>query len=202
MSKPQPLFHHLEFSSETDAWAGSDASGRRALLMPISPSSEFLAFGVLEPSKRVHFIARGRVKEDLAAFLTRMARAGARSELYVRAPVPASILKRYTSGPPIESQEAEDPPEPPLRGLVPDPTTPSVDSLRKPLWTQDDASTRRVFLTPTHEPTEFFALGMLASSGQVLFKLRGSVQEHLGDFVTRMVTEQARVEFHPQLPAL
>lgn len=201
MSKPKPTFYTLEFSLDADFWEGSDAAEQRAFLMPVTPSSEFLAFGVLEPSKRVHFVARGRLKEDLATFLTRMTRSGTRVGLYVRAPVPGSILKRYTSGPPIENQESEEPPDPPVAGLVPDPTTPSVGSLDEPLWTKGDASTRRVLLTPTHNPAEFFALGMSSSSSQVLFKLRGSVQEQLGGFITRMVRDQASVELHPRLPA-
>ena len=36
-----------------------------------------------------------------------MARDKAKAELYVRAPVPARLLHRYASGPPIEGQESE-----------------------------------------------------------------------------------------------
>lgn len=200
MKKPQPAFYTLEFSLDADFWAGSGAAEQHAYLMPVTPASEFLAFGVLEPSKRVHFVARGRLKEDMSTFLTRMTRSGTRLGLYVRAPVPRSILKRYTSGPPIENQESEEPPDPPVAGLAPDPTTPFMGSLDGPLWTQGDASARRVLLTPTHDPVEFFALGMLTSSGQVVFKLRGSVQEQLGEFVTRMIKDQARVELLPRIP--
>jgi hypothetical protein len=170
--------------------------------MPVTSALEFVAFGVLEPSKQVHFVARGRLKEDLAAFLTVMARSGERTELYVQAPVPKSILKRYTGGPPIENQEYEEPPEPPVRGLVPEPGTLSVEALDGPLWTAGDASARRVLLVPTHTPTEFFALGLLSSSGQVIFQLRGSVREQLGEFITQMVNDQALVELLRRLPAL
>ncbi|NTX33993.1 MULTISPECIES: hypothetical protein [unclassified Myxococcus] len=200
MSKPQLTLHHLEFNSDIDFWAGLSASGRCAFLMPITPPSEFLAFGVLEPSKRVHFVARGRVKEDLADFITRMNQSDAGVELYVQAPVPASILRRYTSGPPIEGQESEEPPGPLVRGLVPDPTTPTADSFAGPSWPKSEASSRRVLLMPAYEPAEFLAVGALASSSQVLFNLRGSVREHLAVFVTRMVKDQARVELHPTFP--
>ncbi|MFY0567842.1 hypothetical protein ACN28E_28990 [Archangium lansingense] len=43
---------------------------------------------------------------------------------------------------------------------------------------------------------------MLTPSGQPLFKLRGSVRENLGEFVTQMVKDQAHVELHPRISAL
>lgn len=200
MSKQQPTFHDLKFSRDADFWAGGAAAGRCIFLMPVTSASEFVAFGVLEPSKRVHFVARGRLKEDLVAFLTVMARTEAWPGLYVQAPVSKSILKRYTGGPPIENQEYEEPPEPPVNGLIPEPETPFVEDLGGSLWTEGDASARRVLLVPTHTPTEFFALGRLSSLGQVIFKLRGSVREQLGEFITRMVNDQALVELHRRLP--
>jgi hypothetical protein len=195
-------FHELEFSRPADFWEGDGASERCVFLMPVTPSSEFLAFGVLEPLMQVHFVARGRLVHDLGVFLEAMLRGGARIELYVRAPVPRSILERYTSTPPIEYQEAEEPPEPPVRGLVPEPTVRTMSSLPGTLWAAGDASARRVILTPTHLPAEFFALGLSSSSDQVLFQLRGSVQDQLGGFVTRMVQDQARVELHPRPPTV
>jgi hypothetical protein len=202
LSKQQPTFHDLKFSSDADFWAGSAISGRYALLMPVTSPVEFVAFGVIEPSKQVHFVARGRLKEDLAAFLTVMGSSGGRTELYVQAPVPKNILKRYTGGPPIEHQESEEPSRPPVQGLVPAPETPSIETLSGPLWTEGDASEQRVLLIPTHTPAEFFALGMLSPSNEVVFKLRGSVRDHLGEFITRMVKDHALVELRHKLPAL
>lgn len=199
MNKPQAPFHDLEFSRDADWWAGSDASARRAFLMPVTSPTEFLAFGVLEPSNRVHFVARGRLKDHLAVFLERMVQTGARIGLYVQAPVPKGILKRYTSGPPIESQESEDPPAPPVLGLALDGSTPYVSSLTGTLWTEGDASTRRISLVPTHEPAEFLAIGGLSTSGKELFMLRGFVQEDLGKFVTQMVSDGARVELYSRV---
>ncbi|WP_224371724.1 hypothetical protein [Hyalangium versicolor] len=170
--------------------------------MPVKASTEFLAFGELQHSRQVHFVARGRLKDHLPAFITRMAQSGAQVGLYIQAPVPASLLKRYASGPPIEGQESEDPPEQPVRGFAPAGTTPYTESRTGTLWPQGDASSRRVLLTPTHEPAAFFALGLLTSSGNVLFRLKGSVQEHLSEFVTRMVRDGARVELYAQPPEL
>jgi hypothetical protein len=200
LSKPQPHFHDLEFSNDADFWAGSDVSRYRVFLMPVTTPSEFLAFGVLEPSNRVHFVARGRLKDHLVAFITHMERARAQIELYVRPPLPGNILKRYTSGPPIEGQEAEEPSGPTVKGLAPGSATSYVESRGASLWTEGDVSSRRVFLAPARESAEFLASGMLAS-GKVLFSLVGSVQEHLAEFVARMVEDQARLELHSQLPA-
>lgn len=201
MSKPQPHFHDLEFSIDANFWARSDASGHRVFLMPVTTPSEFLAFGVLAPSNQVHFVARGRLKDHLGAFITHMERARAQVELYVRPPVPGNILKRYTSGPPIEGQEAEEPSGPTVKGLAPGSATSYVESRGALLWSDGDVSSRQVFLAPTREPTEFLAVGMLASSGKVLFSLVGSVQEHLAEFVARMVKDQALLELHFQPPA-
>ncbi|RKH55309.1 hypothetical protein [Corallococcus llansteffanensis] len=202
MNKPQPIFHQLEFHRDADFWAGCDASGRCAFLMPVTPSSEFIAFGVLEQSKQVHFVARGRLKEDLEDFITQMVRNGAAVELYVQAPVPPSILKRYTSGPPIENQEFEEPPGPPVHGILPDPATPTVESFAGSFWPGTELSARSVFLLPTQTPSEFLALGTVTSVGQVLFTLRGSVQEQLGAFIHQMVDDQARVELLPSQPEM
>jgi hypothetical protein len=202
LSTQQPTFYDLKFSSDADFWAGSDVSGRCAFLMPVTSPVEFVAFGVIEPSKQVHFVARGRLKEDLAAFLTVMGRSGERTELYVQAPVPKNMVKRYTGGPPIEHQESEEPSKPPVQGFAPAPGTPSVEALGGPLWPEGDASQRRVLLIPTHTPAEFFALGMLSPSNEVVFKLRGSVRDHLGEFITRIVKDHALVELRHKLPAL
>ncbi len=198
---PQPPFHDLEFSRNADFWAGSDASTRGAYLMPLTTPSEFLAFGVLTPSRRVHFVARGKLEDHLAAFITRMDQNGARVELYVRPPVQGSILKRYTSGPPVEGQESEEPPDPPISGLVPDAAVPYASLLGRPLWTEGGGSTRGVVVTPTNNPAEFFAMGLVSSS-RVIFRISGSVQRDLGEFVTRMVNDRAGVELSPQPPVL
>ncbi|MDC0709614.1 hypothetical protein POL68_14175 [Stigmatella sp. ncwal1] len=201
MSKPQPPFHDLEFATVVDFWAGTPSIHRSAFLMPVKAPKEFLAFGVLQPSRQVHFVARGRLKDHLANFLSRMAQSGAQIELYVRAPVPAGFLRRYASGPPIENQESEDPPEQPVLGLVPTGATPYTKS-HKAFWPQSEPVSRRVLLAPTHEPAEFLALGLLTSSDNVLFRVNDSVQEHLGKFVTRMVKDGANVELYTQPPAL
>jgi hypothetical protein len=116
---PKPPFHELEFSSGVTFWPEGDASTRRTYLMPVSTPSEFLAFGVLGPSKTVVFVARGRVREDLGRFIARMAQDGASVELYARPPLPANLLNEYTKNPGHEGKEYDDPPPQPTPGAAP-----------------------------------------------------------------------------------
>lgn len=193
-------FYELEFSRPGDFWEGDGTAGRCVFLMPVTPSSEFLAFGVLEA--QVRFVARGRLAHELSAFLDAMSLASARIELYVQAPVPRSILKRYVSSPPIEHHEAEEPPAPPVRGFAPSPTVLLLDSSNGPLWTSAATSERRVILSPTHLPAEFLAVGLASPSGPELFQFRGLVQEQLGTFVAHVVHDRARVELLPRPSAV
>ncbi|MBN1207885.1 MAG: hypothetical protein JXB05_23680 [Myxococcaceae bacterium] len=67
-------------------------------------------------------------------------------------------------------------------------------------WTQGDASTRRVFIMPLAEPSEFLGFGVLAPSNEVLFVARGHVLDHLGDFIVRMEQAGALVELYARPP--
>ena len=127
-NQPKPPFYELEFSSGTTFWTEGDASSRRTYVMPIRTPSEFVAFGVLVPSKKVIFVAWGRVREDLGGFIDRMVRDGARVELYARPPLPASFVNDYAKGPPTEGQEIEHPPESSNPGLA---ATPGTTKTRK-----------------------------------------------------------------------
>lgn len=200
MSKPTPPLYDLEFSEEVDFWIGGNAFTRCTFLMPVSPPSEFLAFGVLRPSEQVLFVARGKVQEHLGDFISRMVQAGAQVELYVRAPVPGWLIKKYTSDPPFEGHEYEDPQNPPVNGLMPINTQSYSASSTGSLWTEGEARTRRALLVPVREPSQFLALGVTGSPDKVHFALQGSVQEQLGELIARMVQEQARVELYARPP--
>ncbi len=122
--KPKLPYHELEFfSGATTFWTEGDASSRRTWLMPVPTPSEFLAFGVLVPSKKVIFVGRGRVREDLGRFIDRMAQDGATVELYARVPLPASFVNDYVKGPPYEGQEYDEPPDPSTPGVAATPGT-------------------------------------------------------------------------------
>jgi len=69
-----------------------------------------------------------------------------------------------------------------------------------PFWPREDATTRRTFLMPLSNPSEFLAFGVLGPSNKVLFVTRGKVCDHLGDFTARMVRAGASVEFHARPP--
>lgn len=199
MDQPTPPFHDLEFFDQPTFWTRGEALSRYALLMPVSAPSEFLAFGVLHPSREVLFVARGKVKEHLGEFIARMNREQARVELYVRAPVPGWLRKKYASLPPFEGHEYEEPPEPPVNGLTPTDTKPYA-SHGGPLWPEGDTSTRRTLLVPVKEPSRFLALGVQGPAEEVRFALTGSVHEELGELITRAVREQSQVELHARPP--
>jgi hypothetical protein len=67
-------------------------------------------------------------------------------------------------------------------------------------WTAGDASTRRAFIMPLPEPSEFLGFGVLVPSNEVLFVARGHVVDHLGNFIARMEQEGAVVELHARPP--
>ncbi len=200
MSKPQPPFYELEFSRPATFWSGGDASARRTFLMPVSTPSEFLAFGVQGETGEVHFVARGRVGDELGDFIANVVREQARVELHVWPPLPGWLLRQYVSAPPWEGHEYEEPPESPVLGL----TASGVESYERlrdvTLWTAGDALTRRVLLAPVKDPSRFLALGVLGATAQVLFALTGAVQGELGDFIARMGREEARVELYARPP--
>lgn len=130
-NKPKPPYYELEFSSDATFWTEGDASSRRAWLMPVPTPSEFLAFGVLVPSKKVLFVARGRVREDLGGFIDRMVRDGATVELYARVPLPASFVNDYVKGPPYEGHEYDEPPKQDIPGMAPTPGTMTVQKQKQ-----------------------------------------------------------------------
>lgn len=121
--QPKPPYYELEFSSDATFWTEGKASSRRTYLMPVPTPSEFLAFGVLVPSKKVIFVARGRVREDLGSFIDRMVQDGAVVELYARPPLPASFVNDYVKGPPHEGHEYDPPPDQSTPGLTATPGT-------------------------------------------------------------------------------
>jgi len=200
--KPKPPFYELEFSSDAPFWTGADASTRRTFLMPVSTPSEFLAFGVVGPSSQVLFVARGRVREHLGDFIARMVRDEAGVELYIRPPLPGWIIREYTSGPPHEGHEYDEPPRPPIEGLAP--VSGNIGdyeaSSSAPSWPEGGASSRRTLLVPLRDPAEFLALGVLGSADTVFFALRGWVKSELGDFIAQAAREGASVELYARPP--
>ncbi|TSC33929.1 hypothetical protein [Corallococcus sp. Z5C101001] len=72
----------------------------------------------------------------------------------------------------------------------------------EPFWTGPEDSLRIVFLTPATPPSEFVAFGVLSTreAVDVLFVARGSVEEHLVEFIERMQREDAGVELHERPP--
>jgi hypothetical protein len=207
----EPIFYSLEFDSDVTFWTQGDASTRHVFLMPLRTPTEFLAFGVLAPSSQVLFVARGQVEAHLADFLARMKQAEARVELYARPPLPGDILRKYGNGDPIEQQEGEPPPPPPGGpGLVSNEPT-SAFSLRDLsgealLWPEDGASTRQALFVLLPGSAEFIAFGVFQPARDARYRFRtpfvarGSVREHLGSFIARVLREGARVEFHARPP--
>lgn len=200
MNDPKPPFYELEFSTGVTFWSAGDASSRRALLMPARSPSEFLAFGVLGTSEQALFVARGRVREHLGAFIDRMVKDEARVELHARVPLPWRLVREYLSLPPYEGHEYENPPPPPVLGLAAQDVGTYQHLRGNALWKEGDGSTRRAFIVPVRDPSEFLAFGVLGTSERVLFALKGSVRDELGPFIARMVEDETRVELHPRAP--
>lgn len=198
----QPEFYELEFEVEANFWTAGDASTRRVYLMPLSSSSEFLAFGVLVPSDRVLFVARGRVRDDLPFFIVQMKQAGARVELHAHPPLPGHIIRDYIKGRPHEQKETEAPPKVPnLVGEVEFNSGAGTASLTSTssLWPTSDAE-RKVLLVPVPNSQDYLAFGMLRVNlpehlWSVAFVAR--LGSSLQDFITRMEQEHASVELNP-----
>jgi hypothetical protein len=60
---------------------------------------------------------------------------------------------------------------------------------------------RRVLILPVMDNTQFLAIGVLGNGETAVFIARGTIWEHLGDFVARMKEEGASVEFLREPPA-
>ncbi|WP_146210081.1 hypothetical protein [Vitiosangium sp. GDMCC 1.1324] len=160
-----------------------------------------MAFGVLGSKHKPCFVARGKVHAHLDDFITRMTRDNARVDLYARPPLPGWLLKKYADDPHHEGHEFEAPPPPPVNGLVAGSTTSYEHRRHTPLWPEGPSSARHVFIMPIHRaPSEFLALGVSGSGGQVIFALTGSVQKYLGEFISRVVKEEAQVELRARPP--
>jgi hypothetical protein len=202
LSKPDLPYYDLEFSSDAPFWSGEEASERRIFLMPTSPSSKFVGFGVARASKEVCFVARGVVADHLGHFISRNVREGVRVELYVKPPLPHWLLERYICDPPWEGHEYEKPPNPPVGGLVTTGVERYAPSPTGALWSEGDGSNRVAFIIPVHDAAEFLALGMLGSQAEEHFIRVGRVEGQLGDFIEQMKREGARVELRtiPPLP--
>lgn len=200
MTRQSPPFHDLEFFDGPAFWTEGDALSRRAFLMPTSVPSEFVAFGVLLPSDKVLFVARGKVEDHLEQFISRMTQEQAEVELYVQAPVPGWLSKQYSSGePPYEGHDYEGPPKGPVNGLVPVGTQ-TIPPDGGSQWPAGNVRTRRTLLVPVKEPSRFLALGVQGPAQEVCFAVTGSVQEELGNFIARMGREQSQVELHAKPP--
>ena len=83
-----------------ELWTAGDAFSRRALLTPLSNTSEFMALGVLGTEDTVYFALKGPVREELGAFIAQMTQEGAKVELYAEPPLPDTVLSRYLTEPP------------------------------------------------------------------------------------------------------
>jgi hypothetical protein len=206
-SHQEPAVYNLEYFGDALFWEGAGDSRRRALLMPLSNPSEFLAFGVFGSSDTVHFVARGRVREHLGDFIARMAEAAASVELYERVPLPWSLVKRYTSDDPFDGEEVTPPKESSnggriaLPGGMGAPTgNPVILSISEnPIWPSPlDGATREVFIMslPGHET--FLAMGVCTppapAQSQFVFVATGQVAGDLGDFIARMKQAGASVK--------
>ena len=198
----QPEFYALEFEIEANFWTAGDASTRRVYLMPLASSTEFLAFGVLVPSDRVLFVARGRVVDDMPFFIVQMKQAGARVELHARPPLPGHIIREYIKGHGHEQKETEAPPRVPnLVGDVEYSSGAATGSLTSSssLWPPSNAD-RKVLVVPVPGSQESLAFGLLRVNlpeylWSVAFVAR--LGSGLQDFLTRMEEDRASVELNP-----
>ncbi|MFP2925544.1 hypothetical protein ACLESO_10055 [Pyxidicoccus sp. 3LG] len=211
MSQQEPVFYNLEFFGDASFWTGAGDSPRRTFLMPLPNPAEFLAFGVVDPSSTVLFVARGRVGEHLGEFVSRMVRDGATVELYARPPLPWELVKRYIKDDPYENQETDGPRKPPVKGLVAYgggadeahllltqqvTVTLASESLT---WPAEQSCTRRVIVMPVSAGAEFLAFGVCASPDRFVFVARGAVADKAA-FLTRMTQAGATVEHHEVAP--
>ena len=215
MSQQDPVFHDLEFFGDAPFWAEGGNATRRTFLMPLPDPAGFLAFGVVGPSDTVLFVARGKVREHMGAFIARMAQAGASVELYDRPPLPWHLVKRYTSDDPYEGQETEGPKNPPVNGIA---YGGGADPDHK-LWAENrcermDGDTRlwpahnpnrEVIISPMGHGTGFMAFGVCRSKPGdfkelFVFAARGRVEDQLSEFIVRMKRAGASVRLHDWPP--
>lgn len=202
---PPPLpLHDLNYPTEAPFWTAEDnASTRRVFLVPVSPPSDFVAFGVLGLGSpvQVRFVAQGKVPLHLGAFIERMVREGARVELYVWPPLPAELVEQYATIPPYEGHEYEAPPGSPVRGMSASSSVEPYSRLRdSTLWTKGDVSSRYTYLVPLSDASQFLALGVSPPSATVVFAARGTLHEDLGPLISHVLREQSRVELHARPP--
>lgn len=206
MSQREPAVYNLEFT-ESDApfWADAGSAARCTFLMPLPDPSGFVAFGVVGADSTVLFVARGRVREHLGAFIAAMEGGGARVELYTRVPLPWHLVKRYTSDEPYESQETEGPKIPPVQGLVgygggaedgaaalQEGRTAALTS-QSIAWPQELTPTRHVVVMPGSGEDDFLAFGVCEAPDRFVFVARGTVSAQLGGFLDRMKLDGATV---------
>ena len=201
MSQQEPAFYNLEFFGDAAFWNGAGDVSRRTFLMPLSNPAEFLAFGVVGPSTTVHFVARGRVREHLGEFITRMVRDGATVELYARPPLPWHLVKRYASDEPYESVGTDGPRDPPVNGFMgygggaaPSSLLPEPISSGSLAWPSGTETTRKVVIMPANNGTEFLAFGVCSSPDLFVFLARGWMGEPLASFTERVTRSNASVE--------
>ena len=208
MSQREPAFYNLEFT-ENDApfWAEAGSASRRTFLMPLPDPTSFVAFGVVGSDNTVLFVARGRVREHLGAFIAAMEGNSAGAELYARVPLPWHLVKRYTSDDPYENQETEGPREPPVRGLVAygggaedgeacleEGRTASLSTGSFGWPSGVLATTRRVYVMPGADADEFLAFGVCLSPERFVFLARGSRSTGLAGFRDRVKLEGVLLE--------
>ncbi len=157
----QPEFYSLEFDSDADFWAMAGEAARRTFIVPLSNPVEFLAFGVLGPSKEVLFVARGQMAEHLGDFIARMVQAQASVELYARPPLPDSILNSHVEEAHHDQQETQPPPPPPcqIRHVVTAEGEQVLASLASSLWPVDNFP-RRVIAVPLSASGQYLAFGL------------------------------------------
>ncbi|OJH38336.1 hypothetical protein [Cystobacter ferrugineus] len=202
----EPAVYNLEFFGDAPFWTGAEERSRRTLLMPLPNPAEFLAFGVSGPSNTVLFVARGRVREHLGDFLSRMEQASASVALYERVPLPWPFVKRYLSDDPFEGRETESPKGSTDAGFMSYAggagalwEGPSVDISMEPTWPEQYHSSRKVFIMPLPGHEEFLAMGVCSSEPEpgldlFVFEARGRVAEHLDGFISRMKQSGVKVK--------
>jgi hypothetical protein len=207
MSRQEPVFYNLEFFGDAPFWTGvGDNTTRRTFLMPLPNPTEFLAFGVFGPESTVHFVARGRLRENLGDFTARMVEAGATVELYERPPLPWAVVKRYSKDLPYH-QEVEGPKNPPVQGFAGFGGGADADASRwvagvsvelsseQLTWPAVD-SPRHVLILPSGSENQFLALGVClprdaSDKHRFVFAARGNVDNDLASFVLRMKEDGA-----------
>jgi hypothetical protein len=211
MSQQDPNVYNLKYFGNAPFWDGAGQSPWRTLLMPLANPAEFLGFGGYGPSDTVHFVVRGRVREHLGNFISRMEEAGASVELYQRVPLPWPLVRRYLSDDPFQGLETDPPPPNPgsvtLGGGAELATASSTSSpslaTYTPSWPQDSFE-QQTFIMPLPGQLEFLALGVCkkvveppeTGTGNVfVFAGRGEVGTHLGDFLVRMRQAGNTVKF-------